>query len=162
MTALTIIELPDKRLRLVSDCVARFDDHLAQLITDLRDTFLAEGGIGISAPQLGIAQQVVLIHVPDDEFGEAIYINPQVVEKSAWGFVQESCLSVPGVSGLVLRATCVTVRAKDAYGVEFERKVIGMHAVCLQHEIDHLEGKLFVDRLSWLKKLRLRFEGKAF
>lgn len=162
MTALTIIELPDPRLRLASDCVAHFDSSLAQLITDLRDTLAVEGGIGISAPQLGVAQQVVLIRVPDDEFGEMVYINPQLLKKSAWGFVQESCLSVPGVSGLVFRATCVTVRALDAYGIEFEREVSGMHAVCLQHEIDHLVGTLFVDRLSWIKKLRLRFGGRAF
>lgn len=161
MTALSIIELPDERLRAVSDCVDYFDHALAQLITDLRDTLAAKGGIGISAPQLGVSRQAVLINVPDDEFGESVYINPEILERSVWGFVQESCLSVPGVSGLVFRATQVTVRAFDPQGDEFERVVSGMHAVCLQHEIDHLDGTLFVDRLSWLKRLRLRFEGKA-
>jgi peptide deformylase len=76
--------------------------------------------------------------------------------------VQESCLSVPGISGLVFRATCVTVSAYDVSGNPFETQVTGMHAVCLQHEIDHLEGTLFVDRLSWFKKLRLRLGGQAF
>jgi peptide deformylase len=162
MTALSIIELPDERLRSVSSPVEQFDSQLASLVVDLRDTLAKEGGIGISAPQLGVLSQVVLINVPDDGLGEIVYVNPQILARSSWGFVQESCLSVPGISGLVFRATNITVSAYDALGNPFETQVTGMHAVCLQHEIDHLEGTLFVDRLSWFKKLRLRLEGKAF
>lgn len=151
-----IIEVPDERLRQISAPVERFDSALAELMEDLFDTMAHTAGIGMSAPQLGDLQRALVVHVPDDDYGSQAYINPEVLASAAPGFIEESCLSVPGVVGNVFRRTRVHVRAQDVTGEYFEREVDGMHAVCLQHEIDHLDGKLFTDRLSWLKKLRLR------
>ena len=97
-----------------------------------------------------------MVHVPDDGYGPQTYINPRLIWTATPGLVQESCLSVPGIVGNVFRATRLRVSACDADGNPFEREVGGMHAVCLQHEMDHLAGKLFIDRLSWFRRLRIR------
>ena len=96
------------------------------------------------------------MEVPDDDYGAQTYVNPEIIWSKTPGLIEESCLSVPGIVGNVVRATRVGVRASGLDGERFEREVTGMHAVCLQHEMDHLEGKLFIDRLSWFRRLRIR------
>ena len=148
---------PDPMLRAVSKPVTVFDDGVYELARDLRDTLAAGTAIGLSAPQIGVLRRALAVHVPDDEFGLQIYFNPKILAKSTPGFIEETCLSLPDVKGSVIRATRVRVRAAAADGREYERDVHGMHAVCLQHEIDHLDGTLFVDRLFWWQRLRLKF-----
>lgn len=156
MAVLEIIEMPDERLREHSSPVTVFDEALKEQVSDLFDTLQDTGGIGLCAPQIGIAQRIILVHVPDDGYGARLYINPEILSKSTPRFVEESCLSVPGIEGNVVRATRLKVRAQNLQGESFELNVDGMHAVCVQHELDHLEGVLFIDRLSWFKKLRLK------
>jgi peptide deformylase len=155
MSRLNILEHPDPVLRRPSAPVTDFDDALATLIDDLFDTMAETRAIGLSAPQAGCLQQVIAVHVPDDGFGPQAYVNPEILDSAVPGIVEEGCLSVPGVLGNVVRATRIRVRAQDRHGETFERDVDGMHAVCVQHEMDHLVGKLFIDRLSWFKRLRV-------
>ncbi len=157
MALLAILEYPDPRLRLTAQPVNVFDASLARLVDDLCETLRASGGIGLAAPQTGDRRQVLVIDLSGGEGEPEIYINPEILVSTAPGLVEESCLSVPGVVGNVVRATQVRVRARDGSGEAFERDLEGMPAVCLQHEMDHLVGKLFVDRLSLLRRLRLRF-----
>lgn len=157
MALLAILEYPDPRLRLTAQPVKVFDASLARLMDDLCETLRASKGIGLAAPQTGDRRQVLVIDLSGGEAEPEIYINPEILASTAPGLVEESCLSVPGVVGNVVRATQVRVRARDRSGEAFERDLEGMPAVCLQHEMDHLVGKLFVDRLSLLRRLRLRF-----
>jgi peptide deformylase len=156
MAQLPIIEFPDPLLRQSAATVAVFDDDLAHLIDDLFDTLGAVGGIGLAAPQVGRLCEVIVVHVPGDDYGPQAYVNPSLLELSTPGLVEEGCMSLPGVVGNVVRATQVTVRAQDRDGRWFEHALSGMHAVCLQHEMDHLEGRLFIDRLSWFRRWRIK------
>ncbi len=156
MARLEILEYPDPRLRLRAEPVTRFDAPLARLVDDLVETLHATGGIGISAPQVNHRCRVLVVDLSGDGTAPQVYVNPEILSKSAPGLVEESCLSVPGVVGNVIRATEVRVRARDRSGVSFERELSGMDAVCLQHEMDHLDGRLFVDRLSLFRRLRIR------
>ncbi len=159
MAVLPILEYPDPRLRKVAAPVEQFDAKLTSLVGDLFETLHAKGGIGLSAPQVGATQQVLVVDLSGDGAAPEAYVNPQILKRGRWGIVEESCLSLPGVVGNVLRATRVRVRAHDLAGKLVERDVEDMHAVCLQHEIDHLRGKLFIDRLSIVGRLRLRWRG---
>jgi peptide deformylase len=159
MAVRAIVEHPDPSLREVSAPVVTFNGELRELVDDLFDTLAAKGGIGLCAPQTGALQRVLVIHVSDDAYGPRVYINPELQWTAAPGFVEESCLSVPGIVGNVIRGTRALVAARDVDGNPFELEVDGLHAVCLQHEIDHLDGKLFIDRLSWFSKLRLRLSA---
>ncbi|MCU0836763.1 MAG: peptide deformylase [Chromatiaceae bacterium] len=156
MACLPILEYPDPRLRLRSAPVVAFDADLARLVTDLLETLYTTGGIGLSAPQTGQARQVVVMDLSGNASDPRVFVNPEILATAVPGLVEESCLSVPGVVGNLIRATRVRVRAQDRSGESFECELEGMHAVCLQHEMDHLEGKLFVDRLSLLRRLRAR------
>jgi peptide deformylase len=158
MAGLTILEHPDARLRTPGAPVTVFDAELARLVGDLLDTLEAAGGIGLSAPQVGDLRRVSVMDLEGDRAAPEVFVNPEIVARRRWGVVEESCLSVPGVVGNVLRATRVRVRAVDPAGEPFERELEDMHAVCLQHELDHLNGKLFIERLSPLRRLRLRLE----
>ncbi len=157
MKRLAIVEYPDAGLRRTSAAVTRFDGALSDLVDDLFHTLRESGGIGLSAPQVGRNLRISVVQVEGDAYGPRVYVNPQILAKAAPGFVEESCLSVPGIVGNVIRSTRVRVAAQDAGGAEFEIEVDGMHAVCLQHEIDHLDGKLFIDRLWWLRRLQARY-----
>ncbi len=156
-----ILEMPHPRLRSPAAPVTAFDADLKRLVDDLLDTLSAEGGIGLSAPQVDDGRRVVVLDLSEDGSDRQVFVNPDVVSKTALGIVEESCLSVPGVVGNVVRATEVRVRAQDASGAPVERDLSGMEAVCLLHEIDHLDGILFVDRLSIFHKLRLRAAALA-
>lgn len=156
MARLEILEYPDPRLRLRSEAVCVFDGYLAELTDNLFETLYATKAIGLSAPQAGIQLQVLVMDLSGNATEPQVYINPEILKRGALGFVEESCLSVPGVVAHVLRATRVRVRAQDRSGATFERDLEGMNAVCLQHEMDHLRGKLLVDRLSLFRRLRVR------
>ncbi|MEL7045882.1 MAG: peptide deformylase [Pseudomonadota bacterium] len=133
-----------------------FGQGLAQLSQDLCDTLADSGAIGLSAPQIGRTERLIAVHVPDDERELCIYVNPEIIRRRGFAIIEESCLSVPGVEASVMRAAQVLVRYQDLAGETREEEVSGLHAVCVQHETDHLEGKLFVDRLSWWRRRRLR------
>lgn len=160
MPVLPLLEYPDPRLREESLPVAAFDSVLRQLVDDLFDTLAERGGLGISAPQVGRLDRVLVVHVPDDGEGPVAYVNPEILKTAAPGFVEEGCISVPGILGNVVRATKIRLRAQDLQGKVFERDLQGMHAVCVQHEIDHLDGRLFIDRLSWFRRMRIRAAAK--
>ena len=156
MAVRPILEYPDERLRLRAEPAARCDADLARLAEDLLDTLAATAGVALSAPQIGRAVRMAVIAAGEEPGRPAVYVNPVIVARSLPGMVEESCLSLPGIVGSVWRATRVTVRAEDPAGVRFERRLEGLPAVCLQHEIDHLDGKLFIDRLWPLRRLLVR------
>jgi len=161
MALLPILEYPDPRLRLRAVPVRDFDQDLSRLVGDLCDTLRASQGIGLAAPQTGDRRQVLVIDLSGGALPPEVYINPEILESATPGLVEESCLSVPGVVGNVVRATQLRVRAHDATGQAFERDLDGMRAVCLQHEMDHLAGRLFVDRLSIFRRLLIRAGAAA-
>jgi len=150
-----VVLYPDERLRSPSAAVTDFDEDLSRLVEDLVDTMVAHGALGLSAPQVGDGR-AALVFRPSVDAEPAVFVNPQIVGRSTFGFVEESCLSVPGIVGSVVRATRVRVRARDVSGAPIERSLEGMAAVCLQHEADHLEGRLFFDRFSPLGRMRAR------
>ncbi len=156
MTQLAILEYPDPRLRLTAHPVTDFGAGLRSLVNDLTETLKATGGIGISAPQVGDRRQVVVVDLADESSAPRVYINPKILARDRLALVEESCLSVPGIVGNVVRATQLRVRAHHVSGESFEYELTDMRAVCLQHEMDHLRGKLFVDRLPLLGRLRFR------
>ena len=161
MAVRPILTFPDPRLETACAPVAAVDDALATLIADLRDTLAAAGGLGLSAPQLGASVRVALTAPAGDGAAPTVFLDPEIVARKRWGLVEESCLSIPGVVGNVFRATRVRVRARDEAGRPFERDLEDMAAVSLQHELDHLDGKLFIDRLSPFRRWRIRARAKA-
>lgn len=161
MALLSILEYPDLRLRLLAQPVEAFDASLWRLVDDLCETLGVSKGIGLAAPQTGDRRQVLVIDLSGGEAEPEVYINPEILASTLPCLVEESCLSVPGVVGNVVRSSQVRVRAYSREGKAFERDLEGMPAVCLQHEMDHLVGKLFVDRLSLMRRLRFRFGASA-
>ena len=156
MAILPILAHPDPRLRETSQPVTVFDEELARLVANLSETLRVSGGIGLAAPQTGDRRQVLVIDLSGGESPPEVYINPELHPGATQCLVEESCLSVPGVVGNVVRAISIRVRAQDPQGNPFEQELEGMPAVCLQHEVDHLRGTLFIDRLPLLQRLRLR------
>jgi len=155
MARLAVLEYPDPRLRIVASPVQVFDTALSQLIDDLLETMYAASAIGLAATQVDVHRQVVVLDVSGNASAPQVFINPEVLARDTPGMVEESCLSVPGVVDVVPRATRLRVRALDPTGASSERRVEGLAAVCLLHEMDHLAGRLFVDHLSYFKRLRL-------
>ncbi len=154
MARLEILEYPDPRLRKVADPVTRFDAGLSGLIDDLVETMQASQGIGLAASQVDVHLQVVVIDVAKQTAPPQVFINPQILSRDAIGIVEEGCLSLPGLYANVKRATQVRVRSFDRSGMAQESALNGLAAVCLQHEMDHLLGILFVDHLSFFKRRR--------
>ncbi len=136
--------------------MSAFDDDLARLVEDLLSTLYSTSGIGLSAPQIGALQRVLVMDHSGDGTAPEVYVNPEILGRAAFGIVEESCLSVPGITGNVFRATRLRVRARDQHGTPFEHELTDMPAVCLQHEVDHLNGKLFIDRLWFWRRLLIR------
>ena len=155
MTILSILEFPDPRLRLRAAEVTAFDAKLKRLGADLLQTMYAANGVGLAAIQVNVQQRVLVADMSDDRAQPLILVNPQVVEKSGLQVYQEGCLSFPGMFADVTRALNVKVRAQDTSGTELALELEGPLAVCIQHEIDHLDGKMFVDYLSSLKRTLL-------
>jgi peptide deformylase len=156
MARLTILEFPDPRLRTRAAPVQDFDAGLAQLIDDLLETMYDAPGIGLAATQVNVHRRVLVIDISERKNEPQVFINPQILSRDGVEQTEEGCLSVPQVYELVERAARVRVRAQDRRGEFFERDLDGLLAVCVQHEMDHLEGKLFVDYLSSLKRERIR------
>lgn len=157
MAQLTILEYPDERLRRPAKPVTAFDNDLDRLIDDLADTLYAtETAIGLCAPQVDDGRQVLVMDLSPDRSDLQVYINPKITARALFGLVEESCLSIPGEVVNVWRATQLLVRAQDRTGAVFERELHRMHAVCLQHEMDHFKGKLLVDRMSFIRRFRFK------
>jgi len=156
MARLNVLEFPDPRLRTRAQPVQRFDAALASLVDDMFETMYATNGMGLAATQVGVHQQVITIDVSGNASAPEVFVNPRILLRSRLGLVEESCLSLPGVCETVKRHTALRFRAFDRAGKVCERNMDGLLAVCLQHEMDHLAGKLFIDRLSFLQRLRVR------
>jgi len=156
MALRTILEFPDPRLRTRARPVTEFDAALGTLIEDLLETMYAAPGIGLAATQIDVHQRVIVIDVSDARTAPLVLINPEILLREGEESTEEGCLSVPGVYDDVKRAARIRVRSRDPGGATLERDYDGLLAVCIQHEMDHLEGKLFVDYLSDLKRERIR------
>ena len=156
MAILDILRFPDPRLRNIAKPVEAVDQGVRKLVDDMFETMYAAPGIGLAATQVDVARRIVVIDVSDDKSQPLCLINPEILERVGEEEMDEGCLSVPGVFETVTRAERVCVRALDRQGESFELEVDGLLAVCIQHEIDHLDGKLFVDYLSNLKRQRIR------
>ena len=156
MALRTILEFPDPRLRTRAKPVTVFDAALGTLIDDLFETMYAAPGIGLAATQVDVHQRVLVIDVSSDRTGQLALVNPEILARDGEEITEEGCLSVPGIFDEVKRAAKVRIRAQDRTGAVFERDYDDILAVCIQHEMDHLEGKLFVDYLSDLKRERIR------
>lgn len=155
MSALNIIEFPDPRLRIRAEPVRVFDTALKQFVADMFETMYAANGVGLAATQVAVSQQVLVADMSDERNQPLALINPQIVEKAGSQVYQEGCLSFPGIYADVTRALKVKVKAHDVDGKEVVLDIEGPLAVCIQHEMDHLEGKVFVDYLSSLKRTML-------
>jgi len=156
MARLTILEYPDPRLRTVAAPVTRFDAALKRQVADMFETMYAAPGIGLAATQVDHHEQLIVIDVSEEKNEPRVFINAQILEKEGKASGQEGCLSVPGIFDDVARAERVRVRYQDEHGAAHEVELTGLLGVCLQHEMDHLTGKLFVDYLSELKRQRIR------
>jgi peptide deformylase len=152
---LPILEYPDSRLRKVAAPVTEFTPEIERLVRDMAETMYAAPGIGLAATQVDVHKRVIVIDVSDTRDQLLVLVNPEIAAAEGEAECEEGCLSVPGYYDMVTRAARVTVRARDAKGEPFERTVEGLLAVCVQHEMDHLLGKVFVDYLSPLKRARL-------
>jgi len=156
MALLNILTFPDARLRTKATPIDEFNDELGQFIDDMFETMYDAPGIGLAATQVDLHKQLVVVDVSEDKSEAYCFINPVITYKEGEEICQEGCLSVPEFYADVTRAENIKVKAQDRNGKEFEMEAEGLLAVCIQHELDHLKGKLFVDYLSPLKQKRLR------
>ena len=161
MALLTVLCYPDPRLHKVAKPVAQVDARIKKIVTDMADTMYEAPGVGLAATQVDIHERILVIDVSDSQNELMVFINPELVwvspEKKLW---REGCLSVPEYFDEVDRPAVVRVRALDINGKEFEVEADGLLAVCLQHEMDHLQGKVFVEYLSMLKRTRISLKLK--
>ncbi len=152
---LDILEYPNSRLRKVASPVAVVTADIRKLVSDLADTMYAAPGVGLAATQVNVHKRVLVVDVSEARDELRVFINPEIVAAEGEAECEEGCLSVPGYYDKVIRAAKITVRAQNERGEAFELSTDGMLAVCVQHEMDHLVGKVFVDYLSPLKRARL-------
>ncbi len=156
MALLDILRYPDERLRQVAKPVTEFNAELKQLVKDMAQTMYAAPGIGLAAIQVNVTKRVVVIDVSEEHNQLQVFINPVITAQSGEVSTEEGCLSVPEIYAAVQRAETVTIAAQDINGKAFSTEADALLAVCIQHEIDHLDGKVFVDYLSRLKQNRIR------
>ncbi|HEY2676985.1 MAG TPA: peptide deformylase [Steroidobacteraceae bacterium] len=156
MTKLVILEYPDPRLRKKAEVVAAVDDALRQLIANMLETMYIKNGVGLAATQVDVHKRLIVLDVSEGRDTPLVLINPEILSAEGEGPGEEGCLSLPGIYDKLTRATKIRVRALNRDGQSFEMDAEGLLAVCIQHEIDHLEGKLFVDYLSELKRQLIR------
>ena len=156
MGILTILEFPDERLRKKAETVKVVDRKIKQLVEDMLETMYFSKGIGLAANQINVQQRVVVIDVSEEKNVPLCLINPVILEKNGVKESEEGCLSVPGFFENVTRAEHIKIKALDRDGQVFELEATDLLAVCIQHEMDHLDGKLFVDYLSSLKRQRIK------
>ena len=156
MSILTILEFPDKRLRSVAQEVAQVDEQIKILVDDMLETMYAAKGVGLAATQVNVQKRVIVMDISEDKNEPICLINPEIVETGGTEESEEGCLSVPGFFEKVSRAETITVKALNRDGESFELEARDLLAVCIQHEMDHLQGKLFVDYLSAFKRNRIK------
>jgi peptide deformylase len=156
MALLNILHYPDPRLRNRAEPVERVDDEIRRLADDMLETMYDAPGIGLAAIQVGVAKRLIVLDITEERQHPRCLINPVILESSGAEKMDEGCLSVPGIYEPVERAARIRYRALNRDGEEFEDEAEGLLAVCIQHEIDHLDGKLFVDYLTELKRQRIR------
>ena len=157
---LDILEYPDPRLRKVAAPVAAVTSEIRKLVGDMADTMYSAPGVGLAATQVDVHKRVIVIDISEARNDLRVFINPTILSAEGEAESEEGCLSVPGYYDNVRRAAQITVRAQDQHGAPFELAAEGMLAVCIQHEMDHLVGKVFVDYLSPLKRARLKAKLK--
>ena len=156
MAILDVLSFPDERLRTVAKPVEEVNDDIKQLVSDMFETMKDENGIGLAATQVDRHVQVVVMNVAEDQDEHRVFINPEITKKDGSTISEEGCLSVPGNYAKVERAEEITVKALNENGEAFELEADGLLSICIQHELDHLKGKLFIDYLSPLKRQRIR------
>ncbi len=156
MALLPILRYPDPRLHREATLVTEVDDAIRKLIADMAETMYEAPGIGLAATQVDVHKRVVVIDVSEDKSKLFAFINPEILDRSGEQVCEEGCLSVPGIYEKVTRSERVKVRALDPQGEPFTLEAEGLLAVCIQHEIDHLDGKVFVEHLSQLKQSRIK------
>ncbi len=156
MAVLKILHFPDRRLRRRAAPVVQVDDAIRTLIDNMFATMYQADGVGLAATQVNVLKRVVVVDVSPAANQPLTLVNPQILERQGTAVMSEGCLSVPGVREQVTRAEMIRFRASDREGAPFEQEATGLLAACVQHEIDHLDGKLFVDYLSGLKRQRIR------
>ena len=156
MAKLNILEFPNPRLTTVATAVETFDKELKKLVEDMTETMYSANGIGLAATQVNVHKRLLVLDVSENQDQPRVYINPEILSQSGEQTHEEGCLSVPGVYANVKRAENITVKAQDIEGNSFEEQLEELHAVCIQHEMDHLIGRLFVDYLSPLKRNMVR------
>jgi peptide deformylase len=156
MTKLAILRYPDPRLYTRAAPVQRFDQGLRKLVQDMAETMYAAPGIGLAATQVDVHQRLLIIDLSEARDQLQVYINPEIIQRAGQQQLEEGCLSVPGIYDGVERAVAVKVKAADEHGKVRELSAEGLMAVCVQHELDHLMGKVFVEYLSPLKRNRIK------
>ena len=156
MSLLEVLTFPDERLRTVAKPVAKITSEIHKICDDMLETMYAEEGIGLAATQVNIHQRIIVIDISEDRNEPMVLINPELIETRGEDGIEEGCLSIPGFRALVPRAAEVTIKALDKAGKEFQFDANDLLAICVQHELDHLNGKLFVDYLSPLKRQRIK------
>ncbi|NQY63476.1 MAG: peptide deformylase [Alteromonadaceae bacterium] len=157
MTILSVLRFPDEKLRKKAKTVVQIDDKTRTIVDDMFETMYAEKGVGLAATQVNIQQRIVVLDVTENKENPLVLINPEIIQKSENTFInEEGCLSVPGCYAKVDRHTTCTVKALDRNGDEFTLDGTELLSICIQHELDHLDGILFVDYLSPLKRQRIK------
>nr|WP_206780240.1 peptide deformylase [Chromobacterium sp. ASV5] len=160
MALLNILQYPDERLHTVAKPVTAFDAALRQQVDDMFETMYEAKGIGLAATQVDYHYRLVVMDISEERDERRVFINPEIVEKDGETVYEEGCLSVPGIYDKVTRAERVKVRAQDVDGKAFELEADGLLAICIQHELDHLNGVVFVERLSQMKQSRIKTKLK--
>ncbi|AGH42132.1 peptide deformylase [Paraglaciecola psychrophila] len=156
MAILDVLRFPDERLRTVAKKIEKVDKSITAIIADMFDTMRDENGIGLAATQVDVHKQLVVMDVSENQDAPMVFINPEITQKEGKTISEEGCLSVPNNYAQVERAEKITVSALDKTGEHFTLEADGLLAICIQHELDHLKGKLFVDYLSPLKRQRIK------
>ena len=156
MAILPILHFPDPRLRTVAEPVATVDDAVRRLIDDMFETMYEAPGVGLAAPQVNVSKRLIVIDISRERSAPLCLVNPRIVSRAETSHIEEGCLSVPGIYEMIERAGRITVEALDRDGRPFTTEAEGLLGVCIQHEIDHLDGILFVDYLTELKRQRIR------
>ena len=160
MALLNILKYPDERLHTVAKPVGEIDERIRTLVTDMTETMYEARGIGLAATQVNVHERVVVMDLSEERNELRVFINPTITVKEGETTYEEGCLSVPGIYDTVTRAERITVEALDIDGKPFKLEADGLLAICVQHELDHLNGKVFVEYLSSLKQNRIRTKLK--
>lgn len=160
MAILEILQYPDHRLNMPAQRVEKLDAPTRKLIDDMAETMYAAPGVGLAATQVDAHKQILVIDVSEDHSDLRVFVNPEITRREGVAVNQEGCLSVPGIYDNVERAESITVTALDRNGARFTLNASGMLATCIQHEMDHLQGKIFIDYLSEMKQNRVRAKLK--